>query len=114
MFLSQRDGYAELPLYRYLRDGQWRTMSWRAARERVRDIACALSARGIAEGDRVAMYFPNRVEWCLADWANICIGALTVPIYASGTAAQAAHILSHSGAAALFVDSAEKLKRLEG
>jgi long-chain acyl-CoA synthetase len=114
MFLSQAERYAERPLYRYFRDGKWQTMSWRAARERVRAIACALSARGIAAGDRVAMYFPNRVEWCLADWAHICIGALTVPIYASSTAAQAGHILLHSGAAALFVDSADKLKKLEG
>lgn len=114
MFLSQAARYAERPLYRFFRDGNWQTVSWRAARERVRDIGCGLGARGIAAGDRVAMYFPNRVEWCLADWANICIGALTVPIYASSTAAQAGHILSHSGAAALFIDSADKLKKLEG
>ena len=114
MFLSQAERYAERPLYRFFRDGSWRTMSWRAARERVRDIGCGLGARGIAAGDRVAMCFPNRVEWCLADWANVCIGALTVPIYASSTAAQASHILSHSGAAVLFIDSADKLKKLEG
>jgi long-chain acyl-CoA synthetase len=114
MFLSQAERYAERPLYRFFRDGNWQTMSWRAARERVRAIACGLGARGIAAGDRVAIYFPNRVEWCLADWANICIGALTVPIYASSTAAQAGHILAHSGAAALFIDSADKLKKLEG
>jgi long-chain acyl-CoA synthetase len=114
MFFSQAERYAERPLYRFFRDGKWRTMSWRAARERVRDIGCGLNARGVSAGDRVAMYFPNRVEWCLADWANICIGALTVPIYASSTAEQAAHILSHSGATALFIDSADKLKKLGG
>ncbi len=87
-------------------------MSWRDARGRVGAIALGLAARGVVKGERVALLFPNRVEWCLADWANICLGALTVPVYASSTAAQAANIIAHSGAVVLFVDSTERIKRL--
>ncbi len=87
-------------------------MSWREARARVRALALGLAARGVGKGDRVALFFPNRVEWCLVDWANICLGALTVPVYASSTPAQAGNILAHSGSTVLFVDSADKIKRL--
>lgn len=112
MFLSQTERYGARALYRYHRDGHWRTMSWSEARACVRAIGLGLAARGVGKGERVALYFANRVEWCLVDWANICIGALTVPIYASSTSAQAAHILRDSGATALFVDSADKLDKL--
>ncbi|HTM08975.1 MAG TPA: long-chain fatty acid--CoA ligase [Verrucomicrobiae bacterium] len=112
MFLSQAERYGDRALYRYHREGKWLTMSWTDALSRVRDLSLALSARGLVRGDRVALFFPNRVEWCLIDWANISIGALTVPVYASSTSAQAAYILRHSGATVLFVDSANRLKGL--
>jgi long-chain acyl-CoA synthetase len=112
MFLAQAERYGDRPLYRFHTGGKWRTMSWREARARVRALALGLAARGVGKGDRVALFFPNRVEWCLVDWANICLGALTVPVYASSTSAQAGNILAHSGAAVLFVDSTDKIKRL--
>ncbi|HEY1267250.1 MAG TPA: AMP-binding protein, partial [Candidatus Binatia bacterium] len=112
MFLAQAERYGDRPLYRFHSGGKWRTMSWREARARVRALALGLAARGVGKGDRVALFLPNRVEWCLVDWANICLGALTVPVYASSTPAQAGNILAHCGAAVLFVDSTEKIKRL--
>lgn len=89
-------------------------MSWREALARSRNIAAGLAAAGIGKGERVAIFSANRVEWCLIDWANICRGVLTVPIYASSTSAQAAPIVTHSEAATLFVDSIDKLSKLEG
>jgi long-chain acyl-CoA synthetase len=114
MFVAQADRFGDRALYRFHSGGRWRAMSWREARERVDAIALGLAARGVVKGERVALFFPNRVEWCLADWANICLGALTVPIYASSTAAQAGNIIAHSGAVVLFVDSTDRIKRLGG
>ncbi len=113
MFLAQAERYGDRPLYRFFSGGMWQTMSWREARERVRALALGLAARGVGKGDRVALFFPNRVEWCLADWADICLGALTVPIYASSTAAQAGSIIAHAGATVLFVDGVQRLQRLD-
>ncbi|HEY3302081.1 MAG TPA: long-chain fatty acid--CoA ligase [Candidatus Binatia bacterium] len=111
MFLSQSRRYDDRALYRFAREGAWEKMTWRDARSRVGEIALGLISLGIGKGDRVAMFSGNRVEWCLIDWANICIGALTVPVYASSTMAQLAHILEHSGATVLVVDSADRLKK---
>ena len=112
MFLAGAARHGERVLYRFARGGAWEAMTWRAAAESAREIGLGLLALGIGRGDRVALFSANRVEWCLIDWANLCIGALTVPVYASSTAAQLGHILEHSGAAALFVDAPEKLKKL--
>ncbi|MGH7766675.1 MAG: AMP-binding protein, partial [Candidatus Binatia bacterium] len=111
MFLSQSRRYEDRALYHFPRGGTWEKMTWRDARSRVGEIALGLISLGVGKGDRVAVFSANRVEWCLIDWANICIGALTVPVYASSTIAQLSHILEHSGATVLVVDSADRLKK---
>ena len=78
----------------------------------MREIALGLVSLGVQKGDRVAIFSANRVEWSLIDWANICIGALTVPIYSSSTPSQLSHILSHSGSTILFVESPEQLVKM--
>jgi long-chain acyl-CoA synthetase len=105
LFLSQADRNHDRILYRFFRDDQWQSYSWQEVAIRVRESGLGLVAMGIKKGDRVAILSANRVEWCLIDWANICIGALTVPLYPSSTPAQIRHLLAHSGAKALVVDS---------
>ena len=112
LFLSQAEAQQDRLLYRFWRDGEWRDQSWAEAAAEVEDIALGLVAAGVKKGDRVALYAANRVEWCLLDWANICIGALTVPLYPSSTPAQIHHIVEHSEAVVLVVDSRASLERL--
>ena len=80
LFLSQADARPDRVLYRFWRDGAWRSQTWAEAAAQVESMALGLVAAGVRKGDRVALYAANRVEWCLLDWANICIGALTVPL----------------------------------
>ena len=113
LFLSQAEAQQDRLLYRFWRDGEWRDQSWAEAAAEVEEIALGLVAAGVKKGDRVALYAANRVEWCLLDWANICIGALTVPLYPSSTPAQIHHIVEHSEAVVLVVDSHEALQTLQ-
>lgn len=113
LFLSQAETRQDRVLYRFWRDGRWCDQTWGEAAAEVEEIALGLVAAGVRKGDRVAVFAPNRVEWCLLDWANICIGALTVPLYASNTAAQVQYIVQHSEAAALVVDSRAALEGLD-
>ncbi len=113
LFLSQADARSEQVLYRFWRDGHWHDRTWAEVAADVEGIALGLVAAGVEKGDRVALYAANRMEWCLLDWANICIGALTVPLYASSTAAQVQYIVNHSEAAVLVVDSPAALGKLD-
>ena len=113
LFLSQADARSEQVLYRFWRDGHWHGRTWAEVAADVEGIALGLVAAGVEKGDRVALYAANRMEWCLLDWANICIGALTVPLYASSTAAQVQYIVNHSEAAVLVVDSPAALGKLD-
>ena len=113
LFLSQADAQPERVLYRFWRDGDWRSQTWAEAAAEVEEVALGLVASGVEKGDRVALYAANRVEWCLLDWANICIGALTVPVYPSSTPAQVGYIAGHSGAVVLVADTRAALERLD-
>jgi long-chain acyl-CoA synthetase len=112
MFLSQADRYGNKVLYRFVQEGRWRSLTWSEARTRVREIGLGLTSLGVSRRDRVAILSSNRVEWHLVDWANICIGALTVPIYASSTLSQVLHIIGHSEPLVLFTDTLTRLKKL--
>jgi long-chain acyl-CoA synthetase len=113
MFLRHAHRYGKKVLYRYAQGGHWHSLTWDGALDRVRGIALGLMSLGVGRGERVVIFSNNRVEWLLADWADICIGALTVPIYASGTASHALHIIGHAEPAVLFVDSWKRLQFLD-
>ena len=113
MFLSQAYRYENKVLYRFVQGGRWHSLTWNETLTHVREIALGLVSLGIKPGDRVAIFANNRVEWLLADWANICIGALTVPVYAASTATQARHVIEHADPILLFVDSSNRLAGLQ-
>ena len=51
------------------------------------EVSRALIAHGIAAGDRIAIWAPNRAEWLLAALGIHCAGAVMVPINSKATAA---------------------------
>jgi long-chain acyl-CoA synthetase len=113
LFAAQAARYGNKVLYQYFEGGVWRALTWNDAFAQVREIALGLVSRGLSRGDRVAVFSNNRLEWLLVDWANISIGALTVPIYASSSASQAAHIIGHADPVVLLVDSSKRLDKLD-
>jgi acyl-CoA synthetase (AMP-forming)/AMP-acid ligase II len=59
-------------------------------------------AAGIAHGDRVAVWAPNRHEWIVAAIGAQSVGAILVPLNTRLKGAEAAWILNRSGAQLLF------------
>ena len=113
LFVTQAKRYQTKVLYRFWHAGQWQSLTWNDALIQVKEIALGLVSLGVSRGDRIAILAGNCVEWLLVDWANICIGALSVPIYASSSGSQAVHIIGHSDPAVLIVDSMRRLEKLD-
>jgi acyl-CoA synthetase (AMP-forming)/AMP-acid ligase II len=67
-------------------------------------FAAALAARGVARGDRVAVFAANRAEVVEALLAHHRLGAIHVPINPGYQEAELEHILIDSGAKLLLVD----------
>ncbi|AOW95044.1 fatty acid--CoA ligase [Rhodococcus sp. WMMA185] len=72
-------------------------------RDRVRDFAAALCARGVQPGERVAMWSPNTYHWVIAALGTHYAGATLVPINTRYTATEALDILERSKASVLVV-----------
>ena len=98
--------------YRYTPAG-WQPISHAELYERVKRLSAALRQLGLERGDRVAILSENRPEWPLADYAALCAGALTVPVYSTLTSPQVGYILRHSGARFAFVSTADQLAKIE-
>lgn len=93
-------------------DGAYRPISSRTLLERVRRVALGLQELGLRSGDRVGLLSENRPEWAIADYACLTGCMADVPIYPNATGEQAAYILRDSGAAAIFVSTAEQAAKV--
>ncbi|MGU9980305.1 class I adenylate-forming enzyme family protein [Phreatobacter sp. HK31-P] len=77
----------------------------------VRRLAAALSAEGVAAGDRVAMLIGNRPEFVTVLFALARIGAVAVPMGLRLQAPEIAHVLNDCGAH-LLIHEAELADRI--
>jgi acyl-CoA synthetase (AMP-forming)/AMP-acid ligase II len=66
-------------------------------------VARALIARGVAPGDRVAIWSPNTHHWVLAAFGALYAGAALVPVSTRFTGHEALDVITRSGATVLIV-----------
>ena len=92
--------------------GEWKTVTGSGWLDEARDAAMGLAAQGVGRGDRVVLLSENRVEWFTIEAALQILGAVTVPIYPTLTAKQAAYIARDSGAKALIAGGADQQAKL--
>lgn len=74
----------------------------------IHSLALALEARGLAKGERVAIFSENRPEWHIADFACQLLGAPTVPVYPALGPRQVGFVLRNSGCRWVFYSDAPK------
>jgi long-chain acyl-CoA synthetase len=93
-------------------DGDWRGISYGELGARVEALASWLVRAGLQAGDRVVIFSHNTPMWTVADLAVLTAGGISVPIYATNTAQQAAHIVRDAGARIAFAGTAEHYAKL--
>jgi len=69
----------------------------------VDQAARAFLARGVAKGDRVGIWAPNRHEWVITQFATARIGAILVTINPAYTAPELRHALVKAGVGVLVM-----------
>jgi acyl-CoA synthetase (AMP-forming)/AMP-acid ligase II len=97
--------------------GRWVSLSHDQFLLYVEELFFALRAFGVKQGDRVAIMSENRVEWAIADYAALALGAVTVPLYPTLSPTQIETLLRDSQPVILFVSTAsliEKLRDIRG
>ena len=93
-------------------DGAWRPISTAELVSRVQRLARALQGLGVVRGDRVALMAENGPHWPTVDFASLCMGAVTVPVYPTLLPEGAAYIVNDCGAKVLFVQGEERMRAL--
>ena len=66
-------------------------------------LAAGLAGLGLARGDRIGIWSPNRAEWTVIQYAAARIGLILVTINPAYRVTELEHVLNTSGCVALVV-----------
>lgn len=94
-------------------NGQWVKYSIDDYIEKANLISYGLLAKGIVNGDKIAIISSNRPEWNLIDMGVLQIGAVPVPIYPTISESDYNYILNHAEVKIVFVEGEELLRKIE-
>ena len=101
----------EKPALLVKREKQYRPITYTELGRRIYALARALHELGVRKGDRVSILAENCPEWAITDWATLCLGAITVPIYPTLTAPQVGEILRDSEPKVLVVSDKKQRRK---
>jgi long-subunit acyl-CoA synthetase (AMP-forming) len=110
-FWRSVEQHGEKPALLVKREKQYRPITYTELGRRVYAFARALHELGVRKGDRVSILSENCPEWAITDWATLCLGAITVPIYPTLTAPQVQEILCDSEPKVLVVSDKKQLRK---
>jgi long-chain acyl-CoA synthetase len=80
-------------------------ITYKELKEKIDSVSNFLKQEGILPGDKVAILSENSVNWGIAYFAIITMGAVGVPIMTEFKSTEIKHILRHSESKAIFVSS---------
>lgn len=104
--------YAKKTAISYKKKGVYLPLTYEEFYERILMLARGLRKFGMTPGDKVAIFSENRLEWAISDFAIQCAGGITVPIYATNTAKQAAYVINHCEARIVFCSTKTQSEKL--
>jgi len=112
LFLQRVEKSGDNEAFRIPENGDWSSVTWKQAADRVEALAAGLLSLGVEPEDRIGIASATRLEWILADLAVLCAGAATTTVYPSTNAGDTAYILADSGSKIVFAEDATQLKKL--
>ncbi len=98
LFLNTVKTYIKDSLLTAKVEGRYVPLSTEEVARRVRHLSLGLADLGLGPGDKLVILSENRPEWTMTDFAVLCAGAVTVPIYTSLMPEQIKYIINDSDA----------------
>ena len=98
VFLNTVKTYVKDDLLASKVDGRYVPISTEEFARRVKHLSLGLADLGLGVGDKLVIFSENRPEWTITDFAVLCAGAVTVPIYTSLMPEQVKYIVNDSDA----------------
>ncbi len=113
IFLNTTRTYVKPALLMVKKQGRYTPISTAEFESTVRAISMGLRSLGLAAGDKLILLSENRPEWVMTDFATLCQGAATVPIYTSLMPEQVKYIINDSDARFVVCSNRELLAKVE-
>ena len=113
IFLAQADRWESRPLVYGKHQLHWRPLTWRQVARRSLAIAEGLISLEIEPRARGALWMKSSPEWMLCDLGTLSAGMINVPIHDGASDQEAIYLLRDSGAVIVFVQDAERARRIE-
>ena len=107
LFLSTCRTYPKNDLLMSKQEGRYVPISTAEFEARVRRLSTGLRDLGLRPGDKVVIFSENRPEWVITDFAVLCAGGITVPIYTSLMPEQVKYIIKDSDATIVVCSNRE-------
>ncbi|WP_231979419.1 AMP-binding protein [Tessaracoccus coleopterorum] len=111
-FRSVIENHGERPATRIRRDDDWEVQTYAQFGARVERVAQGLIGLGVEEGGRIGIFLNNQPEWSEIDFGACTVRAVPVPLYATSTPEQIAHISRDSGLTVMFVGGKSEAERV--
>ena len=89
--------------YRDYETAQWLPITWREFAHQVKLTANALAAVGVGIQENIGIFSQNKPECLFVDFAAFANRAVTIPLYATSSPAQAQYIINDASIRYLFV-----------
>jgi long-chain acyl-CoA synthetase len=106
--------YADKPdIQQFKEGGRYVPVSTEEFGRRIRRIALGLAGLGCTPGQKLIILSENRPEWTIVDFANLCLGGVTVPIYPTLVPSQIAYIIDDSEATTVVCSTPELRRKFE-
>ena len=89
--------------YRDYEKAQWIPISWNSFSANIRQAANALVELGVEVQENIGVFSQNKPECLYVDFAAFANRAVTIPLYATSSPAQAQYIINDAQIRYLFV-----------
>lgn len=113
VFLNTIKSFPKPDFMLYKKEGRYVPISTDEFGQNVKFFCLGLRELGLTKGDKIIILSETRPEWVMADLANLCLGAITVPVYTSLVPEQIKYIVDDSDAKAVIVSNLEQWKKVE-
>jgi long-chain acyl-CoA synthetase len=113
LFLNTTKSFIKDDLMLYKKEGQYVPISTEEFSNRVKYFSLGLKDLGFEARDKLVLFSETRPEWVITDIANLCLGGITVPIYAYLVPEQVKYIIDNSDAKIVVVSTHEQWQKLE-
>jgi len=112
LFLNAVAKHAKPDCFLFKSEGRYQGVSSPEALRKAAALASLLGRMHVERGDRVAILSENRVEWALADYALLGMGAIPVPIYTTLLEPDIEYILRDCGAKGIVLATQAQLAKV--